>query len=84
MKKNVTLEGPLTEVKWAYPHPTAKVIWKKKAWKMVLPPVTVLAARGFTKEMLETAKSVTIVANPRKDGTAEMRVATMIADGKKL
>lgn len=82
MKKSVTVEGRLTDVKFGYPHVTARMTSQKKTWKLTFPPVSVLSAGGFTQKTLASAKVVKIIGNQRKDGKAELRVAKMTVDGK--
>ena len=80
--KTLTVKAPLTAVSWGHPHGSAKVVWKKRTWDVVLAPVSRMEARGLTREMLAPKKVVTLVGYPRKDGTAEMRIERVIADGK--
>jgi hypothetical protein len=84
MTKKVTVESPLTNVKFGFPHPTASASWQNKTWKMTFPPVGGMVSKGLTQEILSTAKSVTIVGNARKDGTPEIRVSSVTIDGKKF
>ena len=80
--KTLTVTGPLTEVSWSNPHGTAKVVWQKKTWNVVLAPVTRMDARGLTREMLTGKRPVTLVGYPRKDGTLEMRIERVKVDNK--
>ena len=45
-----------------------------------------MEARGLTKAMLTSGKrAVTLIGYPRRDGTAEMRIETVIVrDGKRI
>jgi hypothetical protein len=81
MTKPVTVEGPLTDVKFRFPHVTANVKWQNKIWKVTFPPPTVVAGWGVTREML-ASKAVTIVGHVRKDGKAEIRVGRVTVNGK--
>ena len=80
--KVLTVKAPLTAVTWGNPHGTAKVSWQKRTWNVVLAPVSRMEARGLTPQMLAPKKIVTLVGYPRKDGTAEMRIERVIAEGK--
>ncbi len=83
MSKTMTVEAPLTDVKWGYPHITAKVKSQKKTWLVTFPPTTAMARTEVTREKLISARSVKIVGNPRKDGKKEIRVSSLTLDGKK-
>jgi hypothetical protein len=80
--KTLTVKAPLLAVSWGNPHGSAKVRWQKRTWDVVLAPVSRMEARGLTQAMLAPNKTVTLVGYPRKDGTAEMRIERVIADGK--
>jgi hypothetical protein len=41
-----------------------------------------MEARGLTRAMLVSGKPVTLIGYPRRDGTAEMRIEMIVADGK--
>jgi len=58
------------------------VVWQKRPWKVVLAPTARMEARGLTRAMLVSGKPATLVGYPRRDGTAEMRIETIIAGGK--
>lgn len=80
--KMLRVTAPLKAVTWGNPHGTAKVAHDKKTWDVVLAPVTRMEARGLTRQMLMSGKPVTLVGYPRLDGTAEMRIERVIANGK--
>lgn len=82
-KKAVTIAAPLTDVSWGYPHVTANVVWQGKTWKIAFSPAAVLAGRGVTKDLLSSAKAVTVTGQPRRDGTLEFRGSIQLIDGKK-
>lgn len=80
--KVLRVTAPLSDVEWSNPHGTAKVVWKRKTWNVVLAPVARMEARGLTRAMVGPGKHVTLVGYPRSDGAAEMRIERVIADGK--
>ena len=80
--KTIRVTAPLSRVTWGNPHGTAQVVWQKRPWKVVLAPTARMEARGLTRAMLVSGKPVTLVGYPRRDGTAEMRIETIIAGGK--
>ena len=84
MKKEVAVEGTLSDVKFGVPHATAKLSWQKKNWKLVFGGAPGLVAGGITEEMLVSAKSVKVIGNLRRDGKPEIRVTKMTVDGKKV
>ena len=82
--KVIRVTAPLTRVSWSNPHGTAQVVWQKRPWNVVLAPVARMEARGLTRAMLASGKPVTLIGYPRRDGTAEMRIETVVAGGKSV
>lgn len=82
--KPLSITAPLSSVSWGNPHGSAKVIWQKKEWNVVLAPVSRMEARGLTKDMLTSGKPVTLVGYARSDGTAEMRIERVTVVGKTI
>lgn len=80
--KTIRVTAPLSNVAWANPHGSAQVVWQKRPWRVVLAPVARMEARGLTRAMLASGKPVTLVGYPRRDGTREMRIERVMADGK--
>ena len=72
----------LTDLEWGNPHGMAKVAYQSKTWVVVLAPTTRMEQRGLTQAMLAPGKSVTIEGYPRSDGTPEMRIERVTAEGK--
>lgn len=83
-KKTLSITAPLSSVSWGNPHGSAKVMWQKKEWTVILAPVSRMEARGLTKQMLASGKPVTLVGYPRSDGTTEMRIERVTVDGKAI
>ena len=67
---------------WGNPHGAARVVWQRKKWDVILAPVARMEARGLNRAMLTSRRPVTLIGYPRRDGSAEMRIETVIADGK--
>ena len=82
--KIIRVTAPLSAVKWGHPHGTAKVVWQRKKWNVILAPTARMQARGLSRAMLVSGKPVTLIGYPRRDGAAEMRIETVIADGKRV
>ncbi len=80
--KALKITAPLSDVSWGNPHGSAKVQWQKRTWDVVLAPVARMEARGLSKAMLTDGKPVTLEGYPRRDGTAEMRIERVTAQGK--
>ena len=80
--KTIRVTAPLSNVTWGNPHGTARVAWQKRSWNVVLAPTARMEARGLTRAMLTSGKPVTLIGYPRRDGTAEMRIETVMAGGK--
>jgi hypothetical protein len=81
-EKKLKVTAPLTSVGWSNPHGSAKIMWQKAQWDVVLAPVARMEARGLTPEMLSRAKAVTLEGWPRSDGTREMKIERITIDGK--
>lgn len=81
-EKVIKVTAPVTGVTWGNPHGAAKVRYQGKVWDVVLAPVSRMEARGLSQAMLTSGKPVTLEGYPRKDGTAEMRIERVTADGK--
>ena len=82
--KTIRVTAPLTKVTWGNPHGAAKVMWQGKRWDVILAPTARMEARGLSRAMLTSRRPVTLVGYPRRDGTAEMRIETVIAGGKSV
>ena len=80
--KTIKLTAPLTDLAWRNPHAEAKVAYQGKTWTVVLAPVARLEARGLTPAMLGPGQRVTLEGYPRSDGTPEMRIERVTAQGK--
>ena len=78
----VTVTAPLTQVVWRNPHGEANVAYQGKTWDVILAPVARMEARGLTLDMLGPKKVVTLMGYPRRDGTPEMRIERVTAEGK--
>lgn len=82
--KVIRVTAPLSRVSWGNPHGSAQVVWQKRTWRVVLAPVARMEARGLTRAMLAPGKPVTLIGYPRRDGTREMRIETVLAGGKSV
>ena len=80
--KTIEVTGSLTDVEWVNPHGQAKVAHQGKTWTVILAPLTRMEQRGLTREMLAPGKRVTIQGYARSDGTPEMRIERVLAEGK--
>ncbi len=82
--KTIRVTAPLSGVTWGNPHGAAKVMWQGKSWDVILAPTGRMESRGLTRAMLTARKPVTLIGYPRRDGAAEMRIETVIANGKSV
>ncbi|MDO8900282.1 MAG: DUF6152 family protein [Phenylobacterium sp.] len=78
----VRVTAPRSDVSWGNPHGAAKVVHEGKTWDVILAPVSRMEARGLTRDMLGPGKTVTLEGYVRRDGTAEMRLERIRAEGK--
>ncbi len=81
-KQVLTVTGKFKTVSWANPHGMGTMDWKGKQWRVILAPTARMEARGLTRAMVAPGKKVTLVGYPRLDGTAEMRIERVTANGK--
>lgn len=81
-EKPLRVVAPLTSISWGNPHGAAKIVHRGRSWDVILPPMRRLEERSRIHEMLKSGGPVTLVGYPRKDGTAEMRMRTLIVKGK--
>lgn len=81
-EKTIKVTAPLTAVSWGNPHGGAKISYQGKEWNVVLAPVARMESRGLTPAMLAPGKPVTLEGYPRSDGTPEMRIERITAQGK--
>jgi len=81
-QKTLTIDAPLTSLRWANPHSAATINYEGKSWDVVLAPVTRMEARGLSEAMLKPGNKLTLVGYPRSDGTREMRIERVVLDGK--
>lgn len=80
--KTLTITAPISEIRWANPHGAAAVQYQGKRWEVVLAPILRMETRGLSADMLKKAKSVTLIGQPRKDGTPEMKIQRIVVEGK--
>ncbi|MBO9580917.1 MAG: hypothetical protein J7498_08495 [Sphingobium sp.] len=80
--KTLTITAPITEIRWANPHGAAAVQYQGKRWEVVLAPILRMEQRGLNADMLKKAKTVTLIGQPRIDGTPEMKIQRILVEGK--
>lgn len=81
-QKQLSIEAPIAEIRWANPHGAAAVQYQGKRWEVVLAPILRMEQRGLTADMLKKAKKVTLIGQPRTDGTPEMKIQRIVVEGK--
>lgn len=80
--KTIKITGKLTDVAWRNPHGEAKIAYQGKTWAVILAPVSRMESRGLTAAMVAPQSEVTLEGYPRSDGTPEMRIERVTAQGK--
>ena len=81
-KQALTVETDIREVHYRNPHAELTISHDGQEWRVILAPLSRLESRGLPDSDLQPGKTVTIVAYPRKDGTAELRAERIIVDGR--
>jgi hypothetical protein len=86
----VTLSGTVTDFQWTNPHAWIQVTvagadGKPAEWSFECGSPNTLSRQGWKPSTLKPGDSVTIVANPMKDGTsAGLMYTVTLADGRVL
>ena len=92
-KKQVTIEGTVTQVNWTNPHSLFYVEGKvvggpdapAKKWVFEGPTPTGLVKAGWSKESISVGEKITAVGNPSRGGTAFALLKEVVtAAGKRL
>lgn len=76
------VNAALTDVDWANPHATARVMWQGAKWDLILVPTARMEKRGLTRDMIDRGQTVTLIGYPRSDGTRKMRIERILVGGK--
>jgi hypothetical protein len=90
MKKQLTLKGTVSQVKWQNPHVLIFIDVKDDAGKVVTwvfenSNVHTLATQGYNRNTLKAGQPVTAVLNPAVNGTPlGIIVKVILADGKEI
>ena len=90
MKKQLTLKGTVSQVKWQNPHVLIFIDVKDEAGKVVTwgfenSNVHTLATQGYNRNTLKVGQPVTAVLNPAVNGAPlGIIVKVILADGKEI
>lgn len=90
MKKQVTLQGVVTEVAWRNPHVAIYLDVKDASGKVVNwafenSNVSTLARQGYNRNTLKVGQEITAVVNPSAQGAPRgIVVKVILADGKEI
>jgi hypothetical protein len=90
MKKQITLKGTVSQVKWQNPHVLIFIDVKDDAGKVVTwgfenSNVHTLATQGYNRNTLKVGQPVTAVLNPAVNGAPlGIIVKVILADGKEI
>jgi hypothetical protein len=88
-KKNVTLKGAVTDYEWQNPHVFIYIEADSGAsvgdWAIELPSRIELKRVGWTRDSVKVGDSITVEANPARDGSKKVAAKSVtLASGKKL
>jgi len=81
-RQALTLETRLESVRYGNPHVEVTIRRDERPWNVVLAPVSRMRTRGLPDDALQAGRTVTLVAYPRLDGTAELRAERITVDGR--
>jgi hypothetical protein len=90
MKKQITLKGTVSQVKWQNPHVLIFIDVKDDAGKVVNwgfenSNVHTLASQGYNRNTLKVGQPVTAILNPAANGAPlGIIVKVILADGREI
>jgi hypothetical protein len=90
MKKQVTLKGTVSQVKWQNPHVLIFIdvkddTGKAVTWGFENSNVHTLASQGYNRNTLKVGQPVTAIVNPATNGEPlGIIVKVILADGKEI
>jgi Family of unknown function (DUF6152) len=90
MKKQLTLKGTVSQVKWQNPHVLISIDVTDEAgqvvtWTFENSNVHTLATQGYNRNTLKIGQPVTAVLNPAANGAPlGIIVKVILADGKEI
>ena len=90
MKKQITLQGTVSQVKWQNPHVLIFIDVKDDAgmvvtWGFENSNVHTLASQGYNRNTLKVGQPVTAILNPAANGAPlGIIVKVILADGREI
>ena len=90
MKKQITLKGTVSQVKWQNPHVLIFIDVKDDAgmivtWGFENSNVHTLASQGYNRNTLKVGQPVTAILNPAANGAPlGIIVKVILADGREI
>jgi hypothetical protein len=90
LEARVTLNGVLKEIQWTNPHAWIQVMapdakGTSLEWSIECGSPNSLARQGWKLSMFKAGQKVSVVGNPKKDGTPAVLLVTItLADGTVL
>jgi hypothetical protein len=80
--KVVTLEGPVLQSKYEFPHGVIVLEGEGKRWTIILAPPSRMGARGLKREDIAVGRKVKAEGYPSKVTDAEMRAERVTVEGR--
>ena len=80
----VTLEGPILQAAYEFPHGHVIMEGRGKRWDVVLAPPSRMNSRGLPREELTVGKVAKVEGYPSKVTPTEMRAERITIDGKTI
>jgi hypothetical protein len=78
----VTLEGPVLQSKYEFPHGEIVLEGEGKRWTIILAPPSRMGARGLRREDIAVGRKVKVEGYPSKVTDAEMRAERVTVEGR--
>lgn len=80
--QTVTVDAAVKEIRWANPHGAISIDYKGAQWNVLLAPLSRMESRGLNEAMLKPGTKVTLIGQPRSDGTKELKIQRIVVGGK--
>lgn len=80
----ITMQGPILSITLQNPHGEMTMRHAEAEWLVTLAPLSRMAARGATGDILADGVEVIAYGYPKRDGTPEIRAEWVEVDGRRF
>lgn len=82
--KGFTITAPVETLDWSNPHAHLTLKHEGETWEAILAPLSRMASRGLTRDMLKTGATVSVYGYPSTSEKNEMRAERITVEGKTI